>query len=281
MRFDCLLLDFDGTFTLAEQEGVPFVEAYRADLCRRLGRNIDAEWRECEATIRARPTEFGWLFQGKLVAPGNADPYVRATTVARMLMDRFDAYPDPKERDEACAELYAESYEHSAVVFRPGAEAVLERLLKTELPLYIVTNSGTEAVTHKVDTLLPQAPRRPVVRGNAMKAFIEEPTVVDPAFAGLPETQALEGLSRPVYLRRGRYYEALREIWDRTGTTPERTLLVGDIYELDLAMPFHLGVSIHLIVGDTTAEHERRFVASTERGGLSPSLDAVLARVGL
>lgn len=281
MRFDCVLLDFDGTFTLAEEEGAPFVDAYRADLARRLGRDIDAEWSECEATVRARPTEYGWLFQGKLVAPGNADPYIRSTTVARMLMDRFGAYAEPGEREQALSELYGQSYERSATVFRPGAKLVLEKLLSTGVPVFVVTNSGTAAVTRKVEKLLPEAPRRPTVRGNARKAFIEEPNPLDPSFAGLPETQALAGLPRPVYLRRGRYYEVLRGIWEQTGTRPEKTLLVGDIYELDLAMPLHLGVSIHLIVGETTPDYERSFVAAEPRGGLSETLDAVLERVGL
>lgn len=281
MRFDCVLIDFDGTFTLAEQEGAPFTDAYQADLASRLGRDIGREWQECEATVRARPTEFGWLFQGKLVAPGNADPYIRATTIARMLMDRFDAYQEPAEREQALSELYGRSYESSATVFRPGAKQSLERLLATGLPIFVVTNSGTEAVTRKVESLLPNASVRPTVRGNAKKAFIEPPDVPDATFAALPETQSLPGLPRPVYLRRGRYYEVLRRIWNETGTAPERTLLVGDIYELDLAMPLHLGVAIHLIVGGTTPEYEQRFVSAEARGGVSPDLDAVLGRVGV
>ena len=104
---------------------------------------------------------------------------------------------------------------------------------------------------------------------------------MDAAFAGLPETQTLEGLPRPVYLRLGRYYEVLREVWEQTGTRPERTLLVGDIYELDLAMPIHLGVSVHLMLGPTTPEYERHFVEHAERGGSGETLEAVLERVGL
>jgi FMN phosphatase YigB (HAD superfamily) len=198
-----------------------------------------------------------------------------------MLMDRFGAYLDSAERERALSELYGASYERSATVFRPGAREVLERLLGTGVPVFVVTNSGTEAVTRKVLTLLPASVGRPEVRGNAMKAFIEEPERTDPSFAALPETQTLAGLSRPVYLRRGRYYEVLRGIWERTGTLPERTLLVGDIYELDLAMPLHLGVSIHLIVGENTAEYERAFVEAHERGGSSRELHAVLDRVGI
>src|SRR6185503_5343240 len=98
-------------------EGAPFVEAYRADLARRLDRNIDREWLEIESIVRDQPALHGWLFNGKLVAPGNADPYIRSTTVARMLMDRFGAYPDPHERDQTLSDLYHAAYEHSAIVF--------------------------------------------------------------------------------------------------------------------------------------------------------------------
>jgi len=280
-RFDCLLIDFDGTFTLAEQEGAAFVDAYRADLASRLGRSIDDEWAVAERVVRSRPTEFGWLFRGKLVAPGNADPYIRSTTIARMLMDRFGAYPDPEERDEAVGDLYLAAYEHSGVVFRDGARETLQTLLATGLPVYVVSNSATNVVSRKIEKLLEGPGPRPTVRGNARKAFVEEPDELDDRFASLPETQALDGLARPVYLRRGRYYEVLRQIWRETATTPERTLLVGDIYELDLAMPHHLGVSVHLVLGETTADYERRFVASLPTGSVSESLAGVVPRLEL
>jgi hypothetical protein len=279
---ECVLIDFDGTFTLAEAEGAPFVAAYRADLSERLGRNIEAEWAEAEATVRARPTEFGWSFHGKLVAPANADPYIRSGTVARILMDRFGAYPDEDERDAVLGDLYLSSYEHSGIVFKADARETLLSVMGTGHSVYVVSNSATNVVARKIDSLLSttSAPR-PVVRGNARKAFIVEPDEVDAAFAALPERQELPGLARPVYLRRGRYYEVLRRIWRESGTRPESTLIVGDIYELDLAMPHHLGVRVHLIAGETTADYEKRFVASLPTGGVSDSLSGVLPRLGV
>lgn len=74
---------------------------------------------------------------------------------------------------------------------------------------------------------------------------------------GSPSVRASRG-SRDLYLRRGRYYEVLRDIWQETGTRPERTLLVGDIYELDCrchALP--PGCRINLIASEVTPDYER------------------------
>jgi len=278
MRFRCILLDFDGTFTLAEEEGAPFVAVYRRALAARLGREIAGEWDRVEALVRERPTEFGWLFAEKLVAPGNADPYIRSTTVARMLMDEFGAYPDATERDEVLNALYHESYPHSATVFRAGARQVLEELLARKAPVYVVTNSDTQAVTKKIERLLDGSPKKPIVRGNAKKAYIVDPKPNDDRFRRVPETQILPGLSRPIYLRRGRYYEVLRQIWNETSTQPEETLMVGDIYELDLALPYQLGSGIHLVTGAPTPKYEQDFVISDDRGEVSAGLERVLER---
>lgn len=278
MGFSCVLLDFDGTFTLAEEEGAPFVVVYKQAFERLLGRGIEAEWNEAEALVRARPAEYGWLFDDKVVAPGNADPYIRCTTVARMVMDRLDAFPDPKQRDEIVNSLYREGYPHSAIVFRSGAKEVLCDLLSRDLAVYVVTNSHTEAVVKKIDRLLGDE-TKPGVRGNSKKAVIAEPNPSDAAFDRVPEVQRLPGLERPIYVRRGQYYQVLRQIWEETGTAPESTLMVGDIYELDLALPYHLGASIHLVTGDPTPQYEIDFVSSTPRGGVSSTLEPVLARL--
>ena len=76
--------------------------------------------------------------------------------------------------------------------------------------------------------------------------------------------QPAPGLPRPIYLRRGKYYESLREIWRATGATPAETLVCGDIFELDLALPAALGAQVVLIERNNTLPYER---AATERAG--------------
>ena len=281
MRFDCVCLDFDGTLTLAEEGGARYVEEYREDLSRRLERDLTGEWQRAEASVREDPTLHGLLYQGKVVAPGNADPFIRSSTVARMVMDEFGSFPESAERERVLGELYAAAYDHTTTVFRGDARPVLERLSETGLPVFVVTNSRTDSVERKIAGLLGAAARPPAVFGDAKKAILEEPEPPDARFDALPATRALPGLPRPVYLRRGRYYEALRAIWQRARTEPARTLLVGDIYELDLAMPLELGVSVHLLEGQVTSAHERHFVADHPRGSVSSSLGAVLERLGV
>jgi hypothetical protein len=84
-----------------------------------------------------------------------------------------------------------------------------------------------------------------------------------------------------VYLRRGKYYEALRGIWKQTGTTPEQTLVAGDIYELDLALPAALGAQLQLVARDNVLAYEETAVrALGARGGVDTSLRALLPRLG-
>jgi phosphoglycolate phosphatase-like HAD superfamily hydrolase len=281
MRFDLCVLDFDGTCTLAEACGAPYLAAYKRGLGQRIGRDLERDWRAAEDRVRANPAAHGWLDRGRIVAPGNADPYIRASTVARMLLDDYGLYPEDVERRALLSELYAECYPSSLEVFRPGAREVLERLLASEVTVVVVTNSATAAVTRKIAQLLADSLVRPEVRGDARKAELREPSEPDSPFQRLPEEQRIEGLARPIYLRRGAYYGVLREIWRESATTPERTLVVGDIYELDLAMPHALGASIQLVTGETTPEYVRHHVERVERGGVASDLESVLGRIGL
>src|SRR5690606_32548849 len=92
-----------------------------------------------------------------------------------------------------------------------------------------------------------------------------------------PELQ-VEGLARPILLRRGRYFEALRRIWDETDTTPAGTLVCGDIFELDLALPAQLGARIHMLGREATPAYERDAVRAAG-GSFSTALSGGLERI--
>ena len=86
------------------------------------------------------------------------------------------------------------------------------------------------------------------------------------------------GLERPLYLRRGLYFEVLSAIWSATGASPEGTFVCGDIFELDLALPAALGARVHLVGRSSTPEWER---SAVERAGGSYSdvLSGLLERI--
>src|SRR5262249_18805168 len=153
------------------------------------------------------------------------------------------------------------NYAKAGSVFRGDARAVIERLLATGLPIYVVTNSDTDAVLRKIETLGADGRDRLRVFGNARKYVIVEPEASDARFLALPETLAVGGLARPIFLRRGHYYSLLSRIATETAVAPERTLVVGDIFELDLALPASTGYSVHLVVRARTPAYERAAVA--------------------
>ena len=57
----------------------------------------------------------------------------------------------------------------------------------------------------------------------------------------------VEGLARPVVLKRGRYFDALARLWGDDAEGPQKTIVCGDIWELDHALPEAMGCATHLI----------------------------------
>lgn len=280
--FDLVVLDFDGTFTDVEREAGPFFAAYKADAKSQLSiERFDEAWDEALATLARDPAHYGWTYKGAIVAPGNADPYLRATVVINMLLDERGLYPDIAERQELLQGLYHRNYPKADTVFRDDAKQVVEALIASGIPTVVVTNSDTEAVNDKIAKLDPIGRDKLRVCGNAKKFIVRELDQPDPAFDAIPETMSVEGLRRPILLRRGDYFEQMRALWNELDTTPEKTLVVGDIYELDLALPSVLGSSVHLVLKDMTEDFERRAIEASANAELSEGLDAVLTRVGL
>jgi hypothetical protein len=136
-----------------------------------------------------------------------------------------------------------------------------------------VTNSDTHAVAGKVAALDREAPGvawlTSRVRGHARKFDIDD------EWTGAEPELAVPGLDRPVLLRRRAYYEILREILDAAGATFEDLVVVGDIFELDLAMPLSLGARIGLVASARTPAYERAFVERHPRGRVIEDLAEV------
>jgi hypothetical protein len=277
-RLECIVLDFDGTFTDVDREAVPFLETYRAGLAELIGGPIDEPWERAVATVRADPDAHGFDFEGRIVAPSHADPYILATSVANLVLDELGGM-GPDERKDALERLFRTAYGESDTVFRSDAREVVETVLAHGAPVFVVSNSHTEQVSRKIEQLAPRGVERLEVRGDARKFHLVDPEAGDPRFADVPESMRVEGLSRPVYLRRGLYFDALKRIWDETGAGPGSTLVCGDIFELDLALPATLGASIHLVARERTPAYERGAVESMG-GTSSVDLRGLLERLG-
>jgi FMN phosphatase YigB (HAD superfamily) len=274
-----VVLDFDGTMTDAEAEGRPFRDGYLADLCALVGRAAgDAEIAsiadDVEAELARAPEAHPFLWMGRAVAPATVDPYLRMVPIAHRILDRFGAFPGAADRGRLLGSVlyrynYAKTLGHP--VFRQGAGEALRGLHGT--PTWIVTNSDTATVAEKLAALDREAPGAAWlgarVRGHARKFD------VDDDWAGAPESLEVPGLARPVLLRRRHYHAILDAILDEAGATFSELIVIGDIFELDLAMPLALGARVGLVASEHTPAYERAFVAGHVRGHVIDDLRQV------
>ncbi len=274
-RPELLILDFDGTFTDVDAEAVPFLRTYREGLAELLDASIDEVWPRAVEEVQRHPDAHGFEFDGKIVAPSHADPYILATSVAHLVLAERDALGLAGELEG----LFRRAYATSDTVFRPDAGEVLDALLGLGIPVRVVSNSHTDSVIAKLGKLRPDAVERAPVTGNARKFHLVEPSPPDARFDAVPDHVQVDGLDRPLYLRRGRYYERLRELWTELGVEPAQTLVAGDIFELDLALPATLGARVHLVGRDRTPRWERDACAGMG-GTFSTRLSGVLDAIG-
>ncbi len=266
-----LILDFDGTMTDAEAEGAPFTAGYLADLSALTGRSLEEVQTlaaRFEAEIAAEPQAHGWIFGGHIVAPATVDPYLRIMPIARKIFDHTGCFLNTDDRDRLLdGILYKYNYPKTAMVFRPGALEILADLIPR--PMYVVTNSHTGAVQHKIRQLGAQ-PDGP----SALELLVErvfgqaKKYMLDPDWDIVPESMDLPGLSRPLLLRRRKYFTILDRLRQQEGAEWSDVLVVGDIFELDLALPLALGARVALMVNRFTPSWELDYLRDHPRGTL-------------
>ncbi len=281
MAIDCVVLDLDGTFTDLAEEAPSFQAAFPRLVADLVGKDLGAAWAEAERQVHALSPELGWTVEGKVVAPADADPYILASCAAQLLFDRFLLLADPGLRSDVTSALYRRAYQHTGAAFRPDAKVVLEALLDRVPHVRFVTNAAEDAAQRKLASLAPRGLERLGVRGDARKFLIGAASTPDARFEKIVKSKQIPGLTRPLLLERGRYFDALAAIWRETGSRPETTLVCGDIYELDLALPAELGAQVHFIRRPRTFEYELEAIrALGARGGASDTLTPLLARLG-
>jgi hypothetical protein len=196
--------------------------------------------------------------------------------IAHRVLDRFGAIPSPEDRARLLGGVlyrynYAKTLGHP--VFRSGAGDVLRTLAGTHA--WIVTNSDTHAVASKIAALDREvsgvAWLTSRVRGHARKFD------VDDTWTDAPSELPVPGLERPVLLRRRAYHEILRELLAGVGASFTDLVVIGDIFELDLALPLALGARIGLVASAHTPPYERAFVEAHPRGRVIESLAEIPA----
>lgn len=246
--------DFDGTCTVPTEAGEEaFFRAHAADLGQFLCRSPEmvlAQYMEARARIAANPDEYGWVMNGRIVAPALVDAFVAARVCAQIVLR--EAGQDPAKLDGILDGFYQAHYLKYESVFRPELVPVFTAHRDADEPFYIVTNSDDKKVARRFETLgLQAAWIRAQVIGHARKfSFAPEAPTDVPLHTIFPD------LARPILLRKPHYYGVLQQILATHGAIWEDLVVIGDIAELDLAMPVELGAEGRLIVGPNTPAYE-------------------------
>jgi len=270
MKNKIVVLDFDGVLTLADEEAKPFLINFKKDIANLLNKkDIDEEWRKAEREILQDPDKYGWEYEGRIIAPANADPYLFGNVTAQFLLDKGGVLMDINERDNVLRQIFQHNYSKSGIVFKKGAKEILEALIQ-KIPVFIVTNSNSDAVANKIEQLNPQGKEQIKLFGDAQKYFI------DSSFEAVPETMMINGLKRVIFLRRKKYFDVFNQIWKATLIKPEQTLVIGDIFELDLALPAILNCNIFLVANSNTPSCEKEAVSHLFKGYVSEDIKDIL-----
>jgi len=258
MAIRYVVLDFDGTCTQVEFVQADFLAGYLGILEAANGRAPDAlkpDWEAAIAEVRAASPTAGWtLRDAPSTAPAAADPYILADETSKLLLRRGAIQQVP-------ADAYTRAYAANPAPWRPEVPEVLAALVKRGLKVGFISNSDRLAIQARLGDLLNAERKlrgKIVVHGDAAKFKLQEiplgakgPGADHRAeFERLDGAVRAEGTRRPIYLRRGSYFDALCGLWidlGAKGYAIAETIVCGDIWELDLAMPKALGAAVHLI----------------------------------
>lgn len=270
------IIDCDGTLTDAEEEGIPFTAACYNDLAVLMGlpneRVRDLAGGHIRE-IRRNPQRYGPKRDGRIVAPADADPYLRTGSVAEYIFDAKEMFPNEADRTAVIRLLFAKNYRNTRIVFRPGAWDAIARLMGT--PTYVVTNSGTSDVRGKLAVLAGGGDAEGSsigwilenIRGDARKFDLG-----DELDGGVPEWTTIPGIDRRVYVRRTAYFRVLDAIRVSHGVSWTDLRVVGDILELDGILPLAFGARFALLPNAHTMPAEIAYVRDHPRGRILTSV---------
>jgi hypothetical protein len=280
-----IVLDFDGTCTQIPPIFEAYLDLYRKGL-NESGLNVTlSEWRDAQAIVRQHSPKAGWTRGGCPSAPAAADPYILADEAVTLILRRRGATtPIPPT-------VHEQAYDTARAPWREEAFDTFSHLVEHGVQLHFVSNSSTNFISGRLRDLFGDG--NPMiakisVQSDARKFRICELNWDDQAavrvkakrrFQALPVAYGEKPLAeteRPIYLRRGAYFEAINRVLAGDFDALTNTVFCGDIWEMDLAMPYALGAKVHLLhraAPFETYSYERQaLVGYGDRGKTSADL---------
>jgi hypothetical protein len=213
-----------------------------------------AEWSEACDAVRIHSPKAAWTLAGCAAAPAAADPYILADEAMRLILRRRgDRRPVPPE-------INAKAYGAAPAPWREETLDTFAKLIEGGVQLHFVSNSSTVVIAGRLQDLLANRSSlrdRISVQSDAGKFRVcelewdEKMSSLSPAarkrFEALPTAwnggKIANAIGRPVYLRRAAYFGAISRVLGGNFALLPKTVFCGDIWEMDLAMPYALGAN--------------------------------------
>jgi len=233
-----ILSDFDGVWTDPTHEAVAVEERFGDDLARRTGfarERVARDLAHCRMRALSEAERHGWTPGGRLTAYADEDPFLAVSGVASYLATASDPLAEPYRRalaQEAGADfmvLADRAFREVGAVpglgrLLPEGAQVLAELEELGCDIVVVSNSDTSKLVRLFADAGIEAGTEPGVRvrvrGGARKWAL--------------------GASDEHILVRGRRVHVDRPEYGRILAEEHPDLVVGDVFSLDLALPFHL-----------------------------------------
>ena len=243
------IFDFDGTLT----DPFPHADAMREmmiDILVSEGIPED-KVREDIDMIRNRifsqPQKHPWIINDITGCYGNEDPFVVNNVIAQELPGISKIYSEViRNPGELSSISYRDATRDMLPHLRSDTIVTFERILRNGNKVYIVTNGGTDKVKRMISEMDINVP----VYGEARKFEVNK------KWEKLPEKMEIDGL--PIFLRREKYYNILQ------GIEGDKTV-VGDVFSMDLSLPYVLGIPIAIVKTVYTPSWAERFVCKNGR----------------
>ncbi|HKL23326.1 MAG TPA: hypothetical protein VJ895_01095 [Candidatus Nanoarchaeia archaeon] len=257
-----IILDFDGTITDIEKETQGFQGMYPYILLDELNleRKYLKRFNEIKEKLRNNLKK-GFEIGGNDVMPASCDPYILTQSAGQELIDGLGL--EILEKDKLLVDLFLETKKEvgkKETFYREGKERTKEffdKILENH-EVCFVTNASFEKVEKHLKELGNKYFEMVAIYANAGKLKI------DNDFKELPKKMCPKGFDWPreVLLRRKEYHQRIEFLKEEKGFYPSITTVIGDIYELDLALPDYLNYNIIQIENGYSKEHERNYLGN-------------------
>jgi hypothetical protein len=244
-----LIFDFDGVLTkvgMKEKLQTKCI-AELAELSEKPFDEVLKDYNIAKEHVFANPTKFGWMQDNKIIVDFvDEDPFGEIIgTMHRMEETGYNKAIKSRYGSVEALQYnnFKQTYSHDNVEMVHNIAESLKAACEVFDLVSILTNSDPS----KVSKFMEKYNTGVSVSGFAMKHYVKPHSIEE-----LPEYINIEG--RNVAIQRPEYFKGLKAL------EKDRTIMIGDSFSIDLALPFAMGYEIVLKENDYTANWSKRFV---------------------